>query len=293
MKKIILNLVTLLSFNLIISQTTEKFTLTNGDGWYRIIEKDHQGSGKIKITGITGSNKVTNLTMFVSLMEYAQGGSINIIENSFYNGNHIKEIRGGSDSGKYVLDIYLENINDTTNISITRDDNIDLLAPPRFITSSNLTGEISISGKVIGISSTRHPIYFSNYVGIGTTYTKGFKLGVNGKIAAEEVKVALYDNWSDFVFKKDYKLPSLNDVENFIEEKGHLKDIPSEKEVYKNGIYLGEMDSKLLQKIEELTLYTIQQEKKIEKIEKENEYLKVVKNKFIELQKRIDKLETK
>ena len=110
---------------------------------------------------------------------------------------------------------------------------------------------------------------FGGNLGIGTTNTKGFKLGVNGKIAATEVKVAAYSNWADFVFTKDYHLPTLMDVENHIKEKGHLKDIPSAKEVEKNGFYLGEMDAKLLQKIEELTLYTIAQEKEIKELKKE------------------------
>jgi len=109
-------------------------------------------------------------------------------------------------------------------------------------------------------------------LGIGTADTQGFKLGVNGKIIAEEVKVATYNNWSDFVFDKAYHLPTLQEVEQHIQEKGHLKDIPSAEEVKKNGFYLGEMDSKLLQKIEELTLYIIQQEKahQIQKVINEN-----------------------
>lgn len=118
-------------------------------------------------------------------------------------------------------------------------------------------------------------------VGIGTTNTKGFKLGVNGKIAATEVKVATYANWPDYVFEKKYDLPTLKEVEQHINEKGHLKDIPSAKEVKKNGFYLGGMDAKLLQKIEELTLYTIEQEKalhakdvKLKKLENETEKLK-------------------
>lgn len=101
-------------------------------------------------------------------------------------------------------------------------------------------------------------------VGIGTTDTKGFKLGVNGKIAATEVKVATYANWADFVFNKGYKLPTLKEVENHIKEHGHLKDIPNAEEVKKDGFYLAEMNAKLLQKIEELTLYTIEQEKSLD-----------------------------
>lgn len=104
-------------------------------------------------------------------------------------------------------------------------------------------------------------------VGIGTDNTQGYKLGVAGKIAATEVKVALYENWPDFVFSKDYNLPSLQEVETYINTQGHLPNIPSAKEVTTaKGIELGEMNRILVQKIEELTLYTIEQEKKLEKM---------------------------
>ncbi len=121
------------------------------------------------------------------------------------------------------------------------------------------------------------------YIGIGTINPGSWKLAVNGKIRAKEIKVET--GWSDFVFYDDYKLPSLLDVENHIKEKGHLKDIPSAKQVAKDGIFLGEMDSKLLQKIEELTLYTIQQEKKIKKLEEENKELKSLSNRLTEIEK--------
>ncbi len=138
----------------------------------------------------------------------------------------------------------------------------------------------------------------SGNVGIGTTKPDS-QLSVNGKIHTKEVKVDLV-GWSDFVFYEDYKLPTLREVETHIKENGHLKDIPSAKEVAKNGIFLGEMDSKLLQKIEELTLYTIQQEKSlqsqkedIEKLKKENNALKSLNAKLLEIQKRLDTLESK
>ncbi|MEP5340002.1 MAG: hypothetical protein ABJL44_07350 [Algibacter sp.] len=110
-------------------------------------------------------------------------------------------------------------------------------------------------------------------VGIGTTETYGYKLGVKGRIITEEVKVATYANWSDFVFAKDYNLPTLKEVEQHIKEKGHLENIPNAEAVKKDGFFLGEMDAKLLQKIEELTLYIINQEKRIETIEAKNEKL--------------------
>lgn len=127
-------------------------------------------------------------------------------------------------------------------------------------------------------------------VGIGTSNSE-WRLAVNGNIRAKEIKVET--GWSDFVFYDDYKLPTLQEVENHIKDKGHLIDIPSEKEVKKNGIFLGEMNSKLLQKIEELTLYTILQEKKIEKQTKEIEKLMVLNKKLLEFQKRLEKLERK
>ncbi len=144
----------------------------------------------------------------------------------------------------------------------------------------------------------RMTINENGYVGIGTINPDS-ELAVNGKIHTKEVKVDLI-GWSDFVFENDYKLPTLAEVEQHIKDKGHLKDIPSAENVKENGILLGKMDSKLLQKIEELTLYTIEQEKRLnsidlknETLEKENEILKALATKFLELQKRLEKLEKK
>lgn len=114
----------------------------------------------------------------------------------------------------------------------------------------------------------------SGNVGIGTANPNN-RLDVNGTIHSKEVKVDMI-GWSDFVFKKEYNLPTLEEVEKHIAEKGHLENIPSEEEVLKNGINVGEMNSKLLQKIEELTLYVIE-------LKKENEIAKM----------RIKKLEDK
>ena len=99
-------------------------------------------------------------------------------------------------------------------------------------------------------------------LGIGINNTNSSKLAVKGNIIAEEVKVQVYP-WSDFVFEDGYKLPTLAEVAQYIKDKGHLQDIPSAEEVAKNGINIGEMDAKLLQKIEELTLYILQKENRI------------------------------
>ena len=110
-------------------------------------------------------------------------------------------------------------------------------------------------------------------IGIGTTNPSN-KLDVNGTIHSKEVKVDM-SGWPDYVFKKEYNLPTLEEVEKHIAEKGHLENIPSEEDVLKNGINLGEMNAKLLQKMEEMTLYMIEQNKRMNQLEKENQNLKI------------------
>ena len=107
-------------------------------------------------------------------------------------------------------------------------------------------------------------------IGSGINYNGTYKLYVESGILTEKVKVAVKNSaaWSDFVFDKNYKLMPLTEVENFITENNHLPSIPSAAEVVANGIDLGEMNAKLLQKIEELTLYVIGLEKRINQIEK-------------------------
>ncbi|MDL5514710.1 hypothetical protein QSE00_23065 [Arenibacter sp. M-2] len=99
-------------------------------------------------------------------------------------------------------------------------------------------------------------------VGIGTTDPGIWKLAVNGNIRAKEIKVETA-NWPDYVFAKDYELPSLEEVEKHINDKGHLINIPTALDVKSNGIELGEMNKLLLEKIEELTLYLIDMKKEI------------------------------
>jgi len=131
--------------------------------------------------------------------------------------------------------------------------------------------QLGTSSALTNGPTPRMTIAKSGNVGIGTTNPDA-KLAVNGRIHTKEVKVDL-SGWADYVFKKEYKLPTLKEVAEHIQEKGHLINIPSEAEVLKNGIDLGQMNAKLLEKIEELTLYTIAQEKKIKEQENKNEEL--------------------
>lgn len=111
---------------------------------------------------------------------------------------------------------------------------------------------------------------FKGRVGINTIDPQT-ELDLKGTIRAEEIRVET--DWADFVFDKDYKLPTLEEVKAHIEEHKHLPGIPSEKEVKENGIGLADMTTKLLQKVEELTLYTIQQQEQLKEQQKINHQL--------------------
>ncbi|WP_407428896.1 hypothetical protein [Arcticibacter sp.] len=94
-------------------------------------------------------------------------------------------------------------------------------------------------------------------VGIGVSDPKGYKLAVAGSVIAESVTVKMQSVWPDYVFAPGYDLPSLGEVKGFIQQNKHLPGMPSAREVDDSGINLGEMNVKLLKKIEELTLYMI------------------------------------
>lgn len=116
-----------------------------------------------------------------------------------------------------------------------------------------VNGGISATGPVkIGASTLTTPA--------------GYKLYVESGILTEKVKVAVKtsSDWSDYVFAKDYKLKSLQEVESFISKNKHLPGVPSASEMVEDGLDVAKSDALLLQKIEELTLYMIQQQKEIE-----------------------------
>ena len=124
-----------------------------------------------------------------------------------------------------------------------------------------------------------------------TVFNNNGNIAVNGKLEATEVKVTQSPT-ADFVFEEDYGLPKLEDVEKHIKEKKHLPEIASAREMEKDGVNVGDFQIKLLQKIEELTLYTIeqnkqnrQQEKKIRQLEIENQKLKTLFERVERLEK--------
>ncbi|CAD0006675.1 hypothetical protein [Flavobacterium chungangense] len=126
-----------------------------------------------------------------------------------------------------------------------------------------------------GTSKFDHDVFIDTNLCIGTSsFTDGsetYRLSVKGKVRAEEVKV--YNTWADYVFAKNYDLKPLTKVEEYIAQNGHLPNVPSAKEITEKGLELGEMAKIQQEKIEELTLYLIQQNKEIEELKSQMKLL--------------------
>ena len=112
-------------------------------------------------------------------------------------------------------------------------------------------------------------ISINGVLAIGTmTMPTGYKLAIAGKAVAEEVVVKLQSMWPDYVFEERYHLPTYAELENYIRANRHLPGVPTAAEVREEGVTLGEMNVILLKKIEELTLYILEQDKRIQQLEK-------------------------
>ena len=112
-------------------------------------------------------------------------------------------------------------------------------------------------------------VYIAHELRIGAaafTGVSGYKVVVDGKILAEELRIKLSQNWPDYVFGEEYELMPLDKLEACIKKTNHLPGIPTAAEVAANGIELGDMQIKSMEKIEELTLYIIQQDKRIHEL---------------------------
>lgn len=250
----------------------------NGDfssswnGWNKILMSDLSGNVNLEHLKITNSlefgNELdnTNSTFVIQGANSPTGeaGKRDIIFN-FKNAGQsgIRAFRG--DEWGTFLQLMTSQLGDATGMPRVRM-HIDQYGKID-VGTVNPFYELDVNGTI-----SSQNLLTTGSVGIGTTNTDGYKLTVNGIIRAKEIKVE--SDWADFVFKKDYKLPTLREVEKHIEEKGTLPGVPSESDVKTNGVNLGEVNALLLQKIEELTLYAIKQQELIEKMQVEIDKLK-------------------
>nr|MBS9462215.1 hypothetical protein [Flagellimonas sp. 389] len=187
-------------------------------------------------------------------------------------------VTGLAPSTGYAFTVFARDAIGNTSV-VSNTENINTLS------GGGVVDYTSENSNLATIDWQARDLFASQNIGIGTTNTQGFRLAVAGGMIAEGVKVDLQVDWPDFVFESGYELPSLRSVEQHIIKNGYLIDMPSAEEVEEEGIDLGKMDAKLLQKIEELTLYTIDQEKKIERLEEQNKRLMILFERIMQQEK--------
>jgi hypothetical protein len=166
-----------------------------------------------------------------------------------------------------------------------------LLNSPNQSTASGLkAGGVLVSDSYTYANPSKNDLIVKGNVLIGKSSqtNNSYKLDVNGTIRASEIKVNL--DGADFVFEGGYRLMPLNELERFVKEQKHLPEIAPAKEMREKGTDLGNLNSKLLQKIEELTLYIIEQDKKIIELEKQNAKIELQNQDLQMLKEEIEKL---
>ena len=222
------------------------------------------GSGSLSITA-TGENasQLSMSSYSYSPLSYTMAssqGTYNIYQNN-------NKVGIGTTSPQTLLDV--AGVVRTTNGSYATWDNMQLW-------SDGENSYIQSNGDEKGLhikSNVANKIYLESNVSIGTSDPGQYKLAVDGILGARKIKVT-QASWSDYVFNDGYHLRPLSQVENFIKENKHLPEVPTAKEVERNGVDVGETQALLLKKIEELTLYMIE-------MKKENDNLK---NRIIKLE---------
>jgi len=197
-----------------------------------------------------------------ALMTINQNGRIGMGNNNPLAPLHVKGSSNGLTGARNAL------ILDNGNLTGNRSNNLVLAA--NGVSKWEIGNDLGANGTqdfyIIDAQNSTNPRLFINpqgNVSIGTADAKNYKLAVAGNIVAESITVKMQGSWPDYVFKNTYKQPTLSDLEKYIKENGHLPKMPSAQEVEIKGINLGNMNAKLLEKIEELTLHLIAKEKQI------------------------------
>jgi hypothetical protein len=176
-------------------------------------------------------------------------------------GDFISNGTGGMLSANGALMVTTPNSSPNTSTNIMRIDGSSIQTELSF-GSSSIADDLLINTFGGNIVLCRD----GGSVSIGTTTTTTHKLTVNGSIRAKEIRVNT--GWADYVFDKDYKLMKLEDVKRFIDKNKHLPGLPAASVLQKNGVDISKMQTKMMEKIEELTLYILQLKEEIKELKK-------------------------
>lgn len=207
-------------------------------------------------------------------------------QNMIYSNGNTVSI-GTSPQGSYGSTDRAFEINSPTSFAVfslrAGTNSIQLINSSAFGNGYGLPNNAAFSFNMAGVSTPTLPalrIQTNGNISIGTSLNPtGYKLVVGGKIIAEELKVQLQAQWPDYVFTEYYKLPTLEEVEQHIKDKGYLANMPSAEEVNCEGFEIGELTRLQQEKIEELTLYIIELNKQLQTQEKRMQQLESKINK--------------
>lgn len=269
MKKLIMLIAFISIYVLSNAQTvTKKYVTVNGSGWKRVIyNTNNVGRGYSKVTLLTyGGNNAPHVTKIECFKGWSDYGGINIISNSA--GSYWNDCRITFDGEKSYLEVYFTS--DIPSLIVSLDKTEWAGANIYDGTLPDGGGATVVSSKIgrVNFGEGDFMLTYSGKIGVGTNSPKS-KLDVAGTITAAEIKVQAQT--ADFVFEDDYQLKDLSEVEEFISTNKHLPDVPSAKQMEEDGVGLAEMNKLLLQKVEELTLYVIQQQKEISQLKAKEE----------------------
>ncbi|MHB8209030.1 hypothetical protein [Mucilaginibacter sp.] len=221
------------------------------DGTY-VIASGSRVKGTYTVSFET-ANRIQTVVLVANGTQYDGNSTLSILSNTSYNWSVVlSNFRFAFNSDKSIIYLLFDvtNRNSGTLVTVKFDGN-GYYGP-------NWGGTLPASPTACGV----YPLVINQgSVSIGTTNANGYQFAVNGSAIATAMTVKLYANWPDYVFKKEYHLQPLSQLQTFIDQNHHLPEMPSEKQVAMNGINLGEMDKLLTKKVEELTLYLIEKDK--------------------------------
>jgi hypothetical protein len=218
------------------------------------------------ILNFEAANRVQTVTIIANATQFDYNSSLSVLSNVSYNNAVVManfRLVFSADNSVVYLVFDIANRNGGTSVNA--------LFNGTGVYAPSWGGTLPASPTTAGV----YPLVINmGNVGINTTDTKGYKFAVNGNAIATSMTVKLYANWPDYVFKPSYQLPSLTEVKTFIDQNQHLPDMPSEAEVAKDGLNLGEMNKLLVKKMEEMTLYMIEAKEEINELKKQVQDLK-------------------
>ncbi len=226
-------------------------------------------------------------------------GKGNQLENTFigYTTSEISNISGKPSMGTFIkagVDIGTNNSTSTPLLLDVHGNahfNNDLGTADSTMTKVSINTDTYVPGCALTVAG---PTYIGDWRTIESgdvdeAYLSTYNLWVDKGIVSPEYRIANVSEWADDVFDSEYNMPTLNEVEQYVSENGHLQGVPSAKEVKQNGYLMSKFNSTLLRKVEELTLYAIAMEKKANSLQEQLNELHEIKNELKALKANIKK----